>query len=70
MWPGRRYWLWSFRIWGILFVGFLSLGVYFGGEGDMLVVVEWTELWAMTTGFVALVLLSGRVATRVARRSR
>jgi hypothetical protein len=53
-----------------LFVGFLSLGVYFGGEGDMLVVVEWTELWAMTTGFVALVLLSGRVATRVARRSR
>lgn len=69
MWPGRRYWRWNFRIWLLLVLGFLLLGVFDGVRlGDTYVLALWTELWVIVAVAAWLILFTCHTVTRAVRR--
>jgi hypothetical protein len=68
VWPSRRYWLWSLRVWAVLAVGFVVLTIVDGQPGDLIVIFWSAWYWAMLSVTVALVLFTGRAITRVVRR--
>jgi len=70
VWPDRRYWLWSFRLWGVLAVGFIVLTMVDGQPGDLIVVMWSIGYWAMLSLAVALALFLSRVMLRGLRRTR
>jgi hypothetical protein len=68
MWPSRRYWIWSLRVWSALVAGFIVLTIVDGQPGDLIVIFWSAWYWAMLSVTVALVLFTGRAITRAVRR--
>jgi hypothetical protein len=61
VWPGRRYWLWSLRIWGILAAGFVVLTVADGKPDDLIVIFWSIPYWLLLCTVVAVVVFASRV---------